>query len=137
MGRYSNLVVTRTFSKAYGLAGLRLGWSVSPPEVADLMNRIRQPFNVSSLAMAGGLIALTDDDHVQAGVALNNLGLEQMRSGLDPRLPFIPSAGNFMTVEFPSGAQPTYEAMLREGVILRRSAFMDWQIICVFLLAPV
>ena len=120
MGRYSNLIVTRTFSKAYGLAGLRLGWSVSPPEVADLMNRIRQPFNVNSLAMAGGLIALTDDDHVEAGVAANNLGLEQMRSGLGSLdLPYIPSAGNFLTVEFPRGAQPTYEAMLREGVILR------------------
>ena len=120
MGRYSNLIVTRTFSKAYGLAGLRLGWSVSPPEVADLMNRIRQPFNVNSLAMAGGLIALTDDDHVEAGVAVNHLGLEQMRSGLGSLdLPYIPSAGNFLTVEFPRGAQPTYEAMLREGVILR------------------
>ena len=118
--RYPNLIVTRTFSKAYGLAGLRLGWSVSPPEVADLMNRIRQPFNVNSLAMAGGLIALADDDHVQAGVAVNNLGLEQMRSGLASLdLPFIPSAGNFLTVEFPRGAQSTYEAMLREGVILR------------------
>ena len=102
MERYSNLIVTRTFSKAYGLAGLRLGWSLSPPEVADLMNRIRQPFNVNSLAMAGGLIALTDDDHVEAGVTVNNLGLEQMRSGLDSLdLPFIPSAGNFLTVEFP------------------------------------
>ena len=120
MGRYPNLIVTRTFSKAYGLAGLRLGWSVSPPEVADLMNRIRQPFNVNSLAMAGGLIALSDDDHVEAGVAVNSLGLEQMRSGLASLdLPFIPSAGNFLTVEFPRGAQPTYEAMLREGVILR------------------
>ena len=60
------------------------------------MNRIRQPFNVNSLAMAGGLIALTDDDHVEAGVAVNNLGLEQMRSGLASLdLPFIPSAGNF------------------------------------------
>ena len=120
VARFPRLLVTRTFSKAYGLAGLRLGWSVSPPGVADLMNRIRQPFNVNSLAMAGGLIALTDDEHVEAGVAVNNLGLEQMRSGLASLdLPFIPSAGNFLTVEFSRGAQPTYEAMLREGVILR------------------
>ncbi|MGA1108420.1 MAG: histidinol-phosphate transaminase [Pseudomonadales bacterium] len=120
MQRYSNLVVTRTFSKAYGLAGLRLGWSATPLEIADLMNRIRQPFNVNALAMAAGLVALEDQAHVQAGIETNRMGLRQVRAGVEAMgLSAIPSVGNFLSVEFQQDAGSIYEAMLREGVILR------------------
>lgn len=120
MQRYSNLVVTRTFSKAYGLAGLRLGWSATPLEMADVMNRIRQPFNVNSLAMAAGLIALEDQTHVQAGIETNRAGLIQMQKGITALgLSAIPSVGNFLTVQFQQDSTAIYEAMLRQGVILR------------------
>lgn len=117
---YANLVVTRTFSKAYGLAGLRVGYSVSNPTIADLMNRIRQPFNVNSLALTAALAALDDPQHVQRSVALNSEGmglLEQAcgQLGLD----FIPSVGNFLTIDMGRDAGPVYEALLREGVIVR------------------
>ena len=97
LDHYSNLVVTRTFSKAYGLAALRLGYAVSHPDVADLMNRIRQPFNVNSMALAAGLIALDDPGHVAQGVAVNRQGLQDLNAGLaDLSLAVIPSVGNFV-----------------------------------------
>jgi histidinol-phosphate aminotransferase len=99
---------------------LRLGWSATPLEIADLMNRLRQPFNVNALAMAAGLVALEDQAHVQAGIEANRMGLRQVRAGIDAMgLSAIPSAGNFLTVEFRQDAGLIYEAMLREGVILR------------------
>ncbi|MDX1380605.1 MAG: aminotransferase class I/II-fold pyridoxal phosphate-dependent enzyme, partial [Xanthomonadales bacterium] len=80
---FPNLVVTRTFSKAYGLAGLRVGYSLSSPAIADLLNRVRQPFNVNSLAQAGAAAALDDDAFIARSVAVNAEGLERLRSGLE------------------------------------------------------
>jgi histidinol-phosphate aminotransferase len=120
LDQFSNLVVTRTFSKAYGLAALRLGYAVSHPDVADLMNRIRQPFNVNSMALAAGLIALEDPGHVAQGVAVNRQGLQVLNAGLsDLSLAVIPSVGNFVCFDLGQDALPIYQALLMQGVIVR------------------
>lgn len=117
---FPNLVVTRTFSKAYGLAGLRVGYSLSQPEVADLLNRVRQPFNVNSIAQAAALAALGDTEHLAQSVQLNREGIQQLVSGFEQQgFSFIESAGNFVTVDTGRDAAAVYEAMLRDGVIVR------------------
>jgi histidinol-phosphate aminotransferase len=118
--RHDNLVVTRTFSKAYGLAGLRLGYAVSHPDIADLMNRVRQPFNVNSLSLASALSALDDQAHVQQSVELNSQGMKFLTDACDQMgLPYIPSVGNFLTIDFGRDALPIYDALLKQGVIVR------------------
>lgn len=118
--RYPNLIVTRTFSKIYGLAGLRIGYAVSDPEVADALNRVRQPFNVNSLALLAAEAALDDVEHVARSVQMNIEGLAQLKAGLDKLGLFsIPTVGNFITLDLQSPAAPVYEALLREGVIVR------------------
>jgi histidinol-phosphate aminotransferase len=117
---FSNLIVTRTFSKAYGLAGLRVGYAVSSPSIADLLNRVRQPFNVNSLALEAARAALEDDEHLARSVSLNREGLSRLGEAFARRdLSFIPSVGNFITVDVGRPAAPIYEAMLRQGVIVR------------------
>ena len=117
--RYPNLVVTRTFSKIYGLAALRLGYAAAAPEIVSLLNRLRQPFNVNSLALAGGLAALDDHDYVEESRRLNAEGLQTLERAMAGRaIPFIPSAGNFLTVEV-GAAKAYYDALLQEGVIVR------------------
>jgi histidinol-phosphate aminotransferase len=119
LAQFPNLVVARTFSKIYGLAGLRIGYGVSHPQVADVLNRVRQPFNVNSVALAAALAALDDDLHVQASAVLNRRGLQQIADGLRALgLPFIPSVANFVTVEVGDGAA-VYQSLLRMGVIVR------------------
>ena len=116
---YPNLIVARTFSKAYGLAGLRVGYGVSSDRVADLLNRVRQPFNVNSLALAAAVAALDDDAHVQRTRALNSAGMQQLIAGFRAlRLEYIPSVGNFICVHVGQGAA-VYEKLLRVGVIVR------------------
>jgi histidinol-phosphate aminotransferase len=118
--RYPNVIATRTFSKIHGLAGLRLGYSVSSAPVAELLNRVRQPFNVNSLAQAAGLAALADTGHVRESVRVNREGLRQVADGLSARgLAFIPSVGNFITFDVRRPPGPAYEALLRQGVIVR------------------
>lgn len=118
--QFDNLIVSRTFSKMYGLAGLRIGYSVSHPQVADLLNRVRQPFNANLLAQAAALAALDDDAHVTASVQLNNLGLQQLADGFSAMgLSYIPSIGNFITVDVKRDALHVYQDLLREGVIVR------------------
>lgn len=115
-----NLVVSRTFSKAYGLAGLRVGYSVSNPEVADLLNRVRPPFNVNSVALAAATAALDDPAHLERACEVNRVGMAYLEAEFRRLgLPFIPSIGNFISVEFPGDAMPVYDALLREGVIVR------------------
>jgi len=118
--RYPNVVVTRTFSKAYGLAALRMGYAVSHPDIADLMNRVRQPFNVNSLSLVAAEIALDDQAHVKQAVALNREGMQTITAACDSMgLGYIPSAGNFVSIDFGRDATPIYESLLREGVIVR------------------
>jgi len=118
--KYHNLIVTRTFSKAYGLAGFRLGFAASTPEVAAYINRVRQPFNVNTLAMVAGIAALQDQEHVQESVAVNRKGMTIWQHALSSMaLSWIPSQGNFLCVNMGQPAQPLYEALLKEGVIVR------------------
>ena len=115
-----NLIVTRTFSKAYGLAGLRAGYAVSRPEVAQLLNRVRQPFNVNSIAQAAALAALEDAAHLEKSVRLNGEGMRQLEAGFRRlELPFIESAGNFITFDTRTEAVVYHERLLRLGVIVR------------------
>ncbi|MFP5350908.1 MAG: pyridoxal phosphate-dependent aminotransferase, partial [Gammaproteobacteria bacterium] len=120
VAHYPQLVVTRTFSKAYGLAGLRVGYAVSDASVASYMNRVRQPFNLNSPALAAAAAALDDDEHVARSVALNRAGLAQLRAGAAALgLTCLPSVGNFLCVDIGRAAAPVYDALLRRGVIVR------------------
>ena len=114
-----NLIVTRTFSKIYGLAGLRVGYGVARAEVADLLNRVRQPFNVNNLALAGAMAALDDHGFVADSFELNRRGMEQIVAGLKRLgLEHIPSHGNFVTFAVADGAAVNGK-LLRQGVIVR------------------
>jgi histidinol-phosphate aminotransferase len=116
---YPNLVVSRTLSKAFGLAGLRVGYGFAHPGVAELMNRVRQPFNVNHLAMVAACAALQDDAFVERTRAMNAAGLVQLAAGFARLgLEHIPSYGNFVTVRVGDAAR-IYDSMLREGVIVR------------------
>jgi len=120
LDKFSNLVVTRTFSKAYGLAGMRVGYALSHPEVADMLNRVRQPFNVSSLALAAACAALEDSEHLSKSIMLNRDGLQQLAMGFDRlRLRRYPSAGNFVLIDCGKPAAPIYESLLHAGIIVR------------------
>jgi histidinol-phosphate aminotransferase len=117
--RYPNLIITRTFSKVYGLAALRLGYAISSPDIADILNRARLPFNVNSIAAKAACAALHDQEHVRKSVELNKVGMAQLHEGLkNMKLKAIPSIGNFLTVDVNDG--PTmYQQLLLEGVIVR------------------
>lgn len=117
---YPNLIVTRTFSKAYGLAGLRIGYAASNPQLADLLNRVRQPFNANSLALAAAEAAVQDDDYLARSVAVNRAGMAQLEAGFaELELGWIPSVGNFISVDVGRDAGPVYQDLLRAGVIVR------------------
>ncbi|MBI3569599.1 MAG: histidinol-phosphate transaminase [Gammaproteobacteria bacterium] len=118
--KYPNLVTTRTFSKAYGLAGLRAGYGVSTPAIADVLNRVRQPFNVNSVALAAATAALEDETHVAHAVQTNRDGMRQLIGAFkELGLEYIASAGNFICIDFKRPAAAMYEALLRQGIIVR------------------
>ena len=121
--KYPNLIVSRSFSKAYGLAGLRLGYAVSQEELTDLMNRIRQPFNVNSLAQAAAIAALQDTEFLERGAKLNQEGYQQLTQAFEQmHLHYLPSAGNFILVQVgeddQAGTRVNLE-LLKQGVIVR------------------
>ncbi len=119
---FPNLVIVRTFSKAYGLAALRIGYSVSAPAIAELLNRIRQPFNVNTLAQRAAVAALDDPGWVAQAVATNRDGMQMLRSALEGQgLTAVPSRGNFLLVDMGSAenAMACNEHLLRNGVIVR------------------
>jgi len=119
IGRYPNLVVSRTLSKAYGLAGLRVGFGLAHPEVAELMNRVRQPFNVNHLAMVAACAALGDEAFIAESRRVNAAGLLQLAEGFRRLgLDHIPSSGNFVAVRVGDAAR-VYASLLRQGVIVR------------------
>ncbi len=116
---FPNLIVTRTFSKIYGLAGLRVGYAVAAAEIADLMNRVRQPFNVNNLAIAAASAALDDHLFIAESFELNRRGMEQIVAGLKRLgLEHIPSHGNFVTFAVSDGAAVN-QKLLKQGVIVR------------------
>ena len=120
LDKYPNLIITRTFSKAYGLAGLRVGYSVSSTEIADLLNRVRQPFNNNMLALVAAEAALADEAYLEKTIAANNAGMQFVISAFKLlSLEWIPSAGNFVSVDLKQPAMPVYEALLQKGVIVR------------------
>ncbi len=120
LAQFRNLVVTRTFSKAYGLASLRVGYSVSDPAIADLLNRVRQPFNVNAIALAAAEAALADDVYLQRSVELNRAGMAQLEAYFERAgFTYIPSKGNFITFDLEQPALPVYQQLLQEGVIVR------------------
>lgn len=120
LDEYPNLVVARTFSKAYGLAGLRVGYAVSHPDLVDLMNRVRQPFNVNSVALKTAEVALQDQDHIKRAIQFNRDGMQQVMAGLDSMgIHFIPSSGNFLCIDMEQSSAPIYAQLLKAGVIVR------------------
>ena len=120
LGRYSNLLVSRTFSKAYGLAALRVGYGLSHPAIADALNRVRQPFNVNSLALAAALAALEDEAYLIESRRINRIGMQQLEEGCAALgLSWIPSRGNFLAIDLGREAAPVFQGLLREGVIVR------------------
>jgi histidinol-phosphate aminotransferase len=118
--RYPNLVVLRTFSKAHALAGVRVGFAVSHPDVAGILNRVRQPFNVSLLGLAAAEAALGDAEQAPRAVRLAEEGQRQLGQGL-PRLgvKVYPSAGNFVLADVGPSGHAVFEKLLRRGVIVR------------------
>jgi histidinol-phosphate aminotransferase len=117
--QFPNLVISRTFSKAFGLAGLRVGFAFAHPQVADLMNRVRQPFNVSSIAQAAAVAALADQDFVRKSRALNGQGMQALTGGFGLLgLSWIPSYANFVSFKVPRTAE-VFQHLLRQGVIVR------------------
>jgi histidinol-phosphate aminotransferase len=119
LAKYPNFILTRTFSKVYGLAGLRVGFGFMQPGVADLLNRVRQPFNVNSLALAAACAALGDTAFVAKSVKMNRSGMAALeRSFRRLGLETIPSCANFITFRVPR-ANAVYEKLLRRGVIVR------------------
>ncbi len=120
LSEFKNLVVTRTFSKAYGLAGLRVGYALSNPDIANVLNRIREPFNVNSLALAAAQAAIDDKDFLQKSLVENRKGmhiLEQTCQKLDLR--FVPSKGNFLLIDFAQESSGIYMELLKRGIITR------------------
>ncbi len=120
LDNYPNLIITRTFSKAYGLAGLRIGYGLSSLEIADLLNRVRQPFNNNALALAAAEAALYDTNYLQQSIKLNNQGMQQLCQAFDDlNLSWIPSVANFVSVNVKCDGAELYQSLLREGVIVR------------------
>jgi histidinol-phosphate aminotransferase len=131
--RYPNLLVSRTFSKAFGLAGLRVGFAIAQPELTDLLNRLRQPFNVNSLAQAAAIAALNDTAFLEKSAAVNAAGYRRLTEAFDKLgLEYVPSDGNFVMVRVgddnEAGARVNLE-LLKQGVIVRPVAnygLMPW-----------
>ena len=118
---FPNLVITRTFSKIYGLAGLRIGYGVVHHTMTEVYDRVRLPFNITSPALAAAKAALHDQDHVQASLANNTAGLMQLKAACQAmKLPLMPHGlTNFITIQFSNNAQKICESLLRKGIIVR------------------
>ncbi|BCE02898.1 histidinol-phosphate transaminase [Marinicellulosiphila megalodicopiae] len=118
--RFENVIITRTFSKAYGLASLRVGYSISTSHIADFLNRVRQPFNVNSLALTAAEAALDDTDYLEKSIEANDSGKSQIKKALkEMNVNYISSMGNFLCVEFKGRAKFVNDELLKMGVIVR------------------
>lgn len=115
-----HVIVLRTFSKAYALAGLRVGYAIARPDIIDAMNRVREPFNVNSVAQAAALAALQDQEHLRRAVELNRQGLEYLYRHFERLgLSYVRSEANCVMVDLQRDSQPVFQALLRKGVIVR------------------
>lgn len=118
--QYPNLIVSRTLSKCYGLAALRVGFALASAEVTDYLNRIRQPFNVNHLAMVAAVAALKDEDFIEKSRIANKAGMAQLEAGFKALgLNYVPSRANFILVDIEADPGQTFNALLKEGVIVR------------------
>ncbi|MSP87069.1 MAG: histidinol-phosphate transaminase [Methylotenera sp.] len=126
LAEFENLIISRTFSKAYGLAGLRIGFGLCHADIADMMNRVRQPFNVNSIAQAAAIASLTDDDFVERSYALNQAGMLQLTQGFNKLgLEYIHSFANFVSFAVKNNtlnAAQVHQKLLQSGVIVRAIA---------------
>ncbi len=124
--QFPNLLITQTFSKVYALAGLRIGYSISNAEIADVLNRVRQPFNTNMLAQGAATASLDDSVHVTKSVTMNNTGkifLQQAFTEMD--LKYLPTMGNFISVNVKQDGLALYQKLLQQGVIVRPVANYD------------
>ncbi len=118
--KYPNLVITQTFSKVYALAGLRIGYSISNPEIADVLNRVRQPFNTNLLAQTAAMASLDDMTHVLESVDMNNAGKQYLQAAFtEMNLSYLPTMGNFISVNVEQDGAALYQRLLEQGVIVR------------------
>ncbi len=115
-----SVVVTRTFSKSYGLAGIRVGYAFAPPEIVDAYDRVREPFNVNALAQVAAIAALGDDEHLKSTIAMNREGLGRIRQKME-ELGFstVESFANFVCIDVQRPPEELSDALLRQGVIVR------------------
>ncbi|MEX0603084.1 MAG: histidinol-phosphate transaminase [Marinobacter sp.] len=120
LARYPNLIISRTFSKAWGLAALRVGYGIASAEITDILNRVRQPFNVDAIAQAAATAVLDDDDYLARSRQVNTAGLKQLEHAFDQMaLSYIPSSGNFVAVDVGDQAPAIFNQLLAQGVIVR------------------
>jgi histidinol-phosphate aminotransferase len=114
------LVTLRTFSKTYGLAGLRIGYGIMPTEISDLLNRVRQPFNASSLAQIGAVAALKDDAFLRKTINLIHEELDFLYDSLERlEIKYFPTHANFFLIDVKKDADEVFESMLKQGIIIR------------------
>ncbi len=124
--QFPNLLITQTFSKVYALAGLRIGYSISNPEIADVLNRVRQPFNTNMLAQTAAIASLADAEHVAKSVAMNNAGKIYLQDAFtELGLNYLPTMGNFISVNVKQDGLALYQKLLQQGVIVRPVANYD------------
>lgn len=122
---HQNVIVLRTFSKVYGLAGLRIGYGIGPANLLEEMNKLRGPFNTSGVAQSAAFAALRDSDHVRRSLESNRAGMAQLTAGFKSLgIQFVPSFANFILVEFGRDAEPISEQLLSRGVIVRPMRWM-------------
>ena len=115
-----NILALRTFSKIYGLAGLRIGYGITTAGIVELMNKVRQPFNTNSLAQIGALAALSDRKHVEKSVAVNNEGKQYLYQSFQQLgISYIPTETNFILFETAHDGKDLYAALMKQGVIIR------------------
>ena len=118
--KYKNLIISRSFSKAHGLAALRLGYAVSSEEIAEFLNRVRQPFNTNSLALAAGVEAISDNEHIARSIEINKFGMEKIKKAFDALdFKYIESFGNFISFDSQMDSDSSFDFFLRKGIILR------------------
>ncbi|MBA2656323.1 MAG: histidinol-phosphate transaminase [Tatlockia sp.] len=120
LSSYSNLVITRTFSKAYGMAGLRLGYALANSEITELLHRVQPPFAVNCAALTAAYAALDDNDFIMQSLELNKLGMRQLQDNLNRlKIKHLPSTCNFVTIDCQRDAQEIYQSLLGQGIIVR------------------
>ena len=118
--KYKNLIISRSFSKAHGLAALRLGYAVSSEDIAEFLNRVRQPFNTNSLALAAGVEAITDNEHLAQSVKINKSGMEKVKKAFNALdFKYIESFGNFISFDSQMDSDSSFDFFLQKGIILR------------------